>query len=107
MTSRMLALLVAVAVLSATTSIGAGQIGSDPQYRVRIETSNLDALRTSLEDAGYDVLGTDAANQTIDVAVSRGELNGLYSRGLSIVSVEPDAHCRPGPSTAPPPRAGN
>ena len=88
MTSRMFALLVSVAMLSATASVGAGQVGNDPQYRVRIETSNLDALRISLEDAGYDVLGTDAANQTIDVAVSRGELNGLRSRGLSIVSVE-------------------
>ncbi len=88
MTSRMVALLVAVAVLSATASIGAGQAGSDPQYRIRIETTNLDALRASLEQAGYDVLGTDPDHQTIDVAVSRGELNGLYSRGLSIVSVE-------------------
>ncbi len=88
MTSRMLALLVSVAMLSATASVGAGQAGGDPQFRVRIETSNLDALRRSLEDAGYDVLGTDAENQTIDVAVSRGELYGLYSRGLSIVAVE-------------------
>jgi carboxypeptidase T len=88
MASRILALLVSVAILGATASVRAGQAGSDPQYRVRIQTSDLDTLRQSLEDAGYDVLGTDATQSTVDVAVSRGELYGLQSRGLTIVSIE-------------------
>ena len=88
MTSRILALLVAVGILAATAPLGAGQAQDGPQFRVRIETTTLDALRQNLEDNGYDVLGTDPDNSTLDVAVSRFELNGLYTRGLSIVSVE-------------------
>ena len=65
-----------------------GRLATTRQFRVRIETSNVDALRLTLEDAGYDVLGTDPARSTVDVAVSRGELAGLRSRGLFIVSVE-------------------
>jgi carboxypeptidase T len=88
MTSRILALVVSIAILAATAPIRAGQAGDDPQFRVRIESSNVDALRAWLESAGYDVLGSDAANATVDVAVSRTELHGLHSRGLSIISVE-------------------
>jgi len=88
MTSRILAVLVSVAVLGATGPISAGQVGDDPQFRVRIETSNLAALLETLERSGYDVLGSDPASSTIDVAVSRTELYGLHSSGLSIVSVE-------------------
>jgi carboxypeptidase T len=88
MTSRIFALLVSVAILSVTAPVRAGQVGDEPQFRVRIETSNLEALRASLERAGYDVLGTDPTSSTIDVAVSRFELYGLHSRGLSIVAVE-------------------
>ena len=79
MTSRILALLVAVGILAATAPLGAGQAQDGPQFRVRIETSNLDALRQYLESTGYDVLGTDPTNSTLDVAVSRAELNGLYA----------------------------
>ena len=75
-------------MLGATAPLRAGQVGDEPQFRVRIETSNLDALRESLERAGYDVLGTDPTSSTIEVAVSRFELYGLHSRGLSVVSVE-------------------
>ena len=88
MTSRILALLISIAILSATAPIRAGQAGDDPQFRVRIESSNVDALRAWLESTGYDVLGSDAANSTVDVAVSRTELHGLRSLGLGIVSVE-------------------
>ena len=88
MTSRFLALLVSIAILSATAPIRAGQTGEDSQFRVRIESSNVDALRAWLESTGYDVLGSDAANSTVDVAVSRTELHGLRSLGLAIVSVE-------------------
>ena len=88
MTSRILALLVSIAILSATAPIRAGQTGDDSQFRVRIESSNVDELRAWLESAGYDVLGSDAVNSTVDVAASRAELHGLHSRGLSIVSVE-------------------
>ena len=88
MTSRILALLVSIAILAATAPIRAGQAGDDPQFRVRIESSNVDALRAWLESRGYDVLGSDAANSTVDVAVSRAELHGLNSHGLSIVSIE-------------------
>ena len=88
MTSRILALLVSIAILSATAPIRAGQTGDDSQFRVRIESSNVDALRAWLESTGYDVLGSDAANSTVDVAVSRTELHGLRSLGLAIVSVE-------------------
>jgi carboxypeptidase T len=88
MTARIFAVLVSLAVLSAAVPVRAGQAAGEPQFRVRIETSNLEALRVSLEAAGYDVLGTDSASSTIDVAVSRAELNGLHSRGLSVVSVE-------------------
>ena len=88
MTSRILALLVAVGILAVAAPLGAGQAQDGPQFRVRIETANLDALRQNLEDAGYDVLGTDPDKSTLDVAVSRAELNGLYARGLSILSVE-------------------
>ena len=88
MTSRMLALLVSLAILSATAPIRAGQAGDDSQFRVRIESSDVNAMRAWLESTGYDVLGTDAANSTVDVAVSRAELHGLHSRGLAIVSVE-------------------
>ena len=88
MTSRVLVLLVSLAVLGATAPLRAGQVGDEPQFRVRIETSNLEALRESLERAGYDVLGTDPTSSTIEVAVSRYELYGLQSRGLSVVSVE-------------------
>ena len=88
MTSRILALLVSIAILSATAPIRAGQTGDDSQFRVRIESSNVDALRAWLESSGYDVLGSDAANSTVDVAVSRTELHGLRSLGLAIVSVE-------------------
>jgi carboxypeptidase T len=89
MTSRVLALLVSVAMLGAPASARAGQVGDEPQFRVRIATSNLDALRASLERAGYDVLGTDPTSSTIEVAVSRFELYGLRSSGLSVVAVEP------------------
>lgn len=88
MASRILALLVSVAMVGATASVRAGQAGDDPQFLVRIQTSNLDTLRQRLEQAGYDVVGTDASGSTIDVAVSRGELYGLQSSGLTIVSVE-------------------
>jgi hypothetical protein len=81
-------LLISVAVLGATTSAGAGQASDETLFRVRVETSNLDTLRQSLEDAGFDLLAIDPANSTIDVAVSREELSGLYARGLSVVSVE-------------------
>ena len=88
MTSRFLALLVSIVILSATAPIRAGQAGDDSQFRVRIESSNVDALRAWLESTGYDVLGSDAANSTVDVAVSRTELHGLRSLGLTIVAVE-------------------
>ena len=88
MTSRFLALLVSIVILSATAPIRAGQAGDDSQFRVRIESSNVDALRAWLESTGYDVLGSDAANSTVDVAVSRTELHGLRSLGLAIVAVE-------------------
>ena len=99
MTSRVLALLVSAAVLVATAPLRAGQDSGEPQFRVRIEASNLDSLRESLERAGYDVLGTDPANSTIEVVVSRDELYGLQSSGLSIVSIE-----RGHPLQAAPPR---
>ena len=88
MTSRVLVLLVSLAVISATAPVRAWQDGDEPRFRVRIETSNLEALRESLERDGYDVLGTDPTGSTIDVAVSRYELYGLHSRGLTVVSVE-------------------
>jgi hypothetical protein len=88
MKSRILALLVSVAMAGATASVRAGQAGDDPQFLVRIQTSNLDSLRQYLEQAGYDVVGMDASGSTIDVAVSRVELYGLQSRGLAIVSIE-------------------
>ena len=83
MTSRFLALLVSIAILSATAPIRAGQAGEDSQFRVRIESSNVDTLRAWLESTGYDVLGSDAATSTVDVAVSRTELHGLRSLGLA------------------------
>ena len=98
MTSRTFALLICVAILGATAPIGAGQLGDEPQFRVRIETSNLDSLRESLERAGYDVLGTDTTSSTIEVAVSRFELYGLHSRGLSVVSVERGHPLQPAPA---------
>jgi hypothetical protein len=82
----MFALLVAFTILVATAPLQARQAGDDPQFRVRLESAQADWLRRILEDAGYDVLG--AAESTVDVAVSRAELAGLRSRGLSIVSVE-------------------
>ena len=63
MTSRILALLVSIAILSATAPIRAGQTGDDSQFRVRIESSNVDELRAWLESSGYDVLGSDAPCQ--------------------------------------------
>ncbi len=98
MTSRTFALLICVTILGATAPVSAGQVGDEPQFRVRIETSNLDSLRESLERAGYDVLGTDPTSSTIDVAVSRFELYGLYSRGLSVVSVERGHPLQPAPA---------
>jgi carboxypeptidase T len=89
MSSRTLAILLSAAILMSAAPVRAGQAGDEPQFRVRIETANLDALRESLERSGYDVLGSDAARSTVDVAVSRAELYGLQSRGLSIVSVAP------------------
>jgi carboxypeptidase T len=86
--TRVLVLLISVAVLGATAPLRAGQVGEEPHFRVRIEASNLEALRESLERAGYDVLGTDAVSSTIEVAVSRFELYGLQGSGLSLVSVE-------------------
>ena len=98
MTSRTFALLICVTILGATAPVSAGQVGDEPQFRVRIETSNLDSLRESLERAGYDVLGTDPTSSTIEVAVSRFELYGLYSRGLSVVSVERGHPLQPAPA---------
>jgi hypothetical protein len=82
----MFTLLVALAILVATAPLQARQAGDDPQFRVRLESAQADWLRRTLEDAGYDVLG--ASEGTVDVAVSRAELAGLRSRGLSIVSIE-------------------
>ena len=96
MTSRIFALLVCVAILGATAPIRAGQVGDEPQFRVRIETSNLDSLRESLERAGYDVLGTDT-----DELDDRGRSLTLRA----IRSLQPRAVRRLG-RTGPPVAAG-
>jgi hypothetical protein len=84
---RVFALLLSIAVLASTAPIYARQAGNEPQFRVRIESGHVESLRQSLEDAGYDVLGIDAAASTLEVAVSRSELQALRRQGLAIVSV--------------------
>ena len=88
MTARIVTLIVALLALASSAPLGARQAGDDPHYRVRIESTNAAWLRQVLESAGYDVLGIDADASTVDVVVSRAELHGLRSRGLSIVSIE-------------------
>jgi len=55
--------LVVLAALAAPAFAGLAtgqQAPGDARFHVRIETTSVAAVRSALEDAGYDVLGTDA-----------------------------------------------
>jgi carboxypeptidase T len=87
---RSIAVFVLLACASVTIGARAPQnaIVSEPEYRVRLSAIDVDALRTSLEDEGYDVLGVDHDRSTVDVAVSRSEFHRLRVSGQTILSIE-------------------
>jgi hypothetical protein len=86
---RVIAVLVSLAVASLIPTLRAGQsVADDPQFRVRLDSSDPVGLRASLEEAGYDVLEMNTSAFTVDVAVSRAQLDALQRSGLSVLSIE-------------------
>ncbi len=82
MKTRAFAVLTTLAMLVLAVPGKATQNGSDdPRFHVRIEAAHVAELRVKLEEAGYDVLGSDPQNSTIDLAVTLAEWRALSSRG--------------------------
>ncbi len=83
--------LVVLAALASPAFAGlatAQQAPGDARLHVRIETTSVAAVRSALEDAGYDVLGTDAGASTIDLAVSGAERDALTAGGYPVTLVD-------------------
>ena len=86
---RVLAVLVSMAVLILQVPILAGQSPADePQWRVRIAVSNVDAIKATLETSGYDVLETNSADSTLELVVSASEYRALEMSGFAVVPIE-------------------
>lgn len=88
-----LAVVVFVVLSVLVVPTGAAQGASDePRFHIRIQTSNVVALKASLAGGGYDILGVDAEASTIDLAASQAEWDGLVANGHQVVLV---ARARP------------
>src|SRR5437773_2270306 len=83
---RVVAALLLSAMAAVPGTVRAGE-SHEPQFRVRIETSDPVALRAQLERAGYDVVEA-APDSPVEVVVSRAELQRLKRRGLNAVVIE-------------------
>lgn len=88
MQTRVLSLLLSLAMAWLVMSAPAARGGDEPLFRVRIDAPDPASLTSALERAGYDVLRMDASTSTVEVVVSRAELSALEKRGLSVVIVE-------------------
>jgi hypothetical protein len=86
-----LALIIVLAGPTLGARVGQ-QSDNEPRYRVYVEAADLEALRSALEQAGYDVLGRNDARSTIDVATTAEGIHALSRDGFSIARVE---HARP------------
>jgi hypothetical protein len=75
--------LIAFLVCSGPSVSGQGvpQSTDEPRFHVRIQSSNVVALRAALEADGYDILAAAAAGTTIDLAVTQAEWNALSAMG--------------------------
>ncbi len=62
--------------------------GDEPRFHIRIQTSNVAAVKAALEGDGYDVLGVDAGASTIDVAASQVEWDALAATGHQVTLVD-------------------
>ncbi|PYN65146.1 MAG: hypothetical protein DMD93_21590, partial [Candidatus Rokuibacteriota bacterium] len=69
---RVVAALLLSAMAAVPGTVRAGE-SHEPQFRVRIETSDPVALRAQLERAGYDVVEAPP-DSPVEVVVSRAEL---------------------------------
>jgi hypothetical protein len=89
MTIRALTLVVVLAI-SALAAAGhpAPQAADEPLLRVRVRTTDVTGVKEQLTAAGYDVLVSDRAASTIDLAVTRAEWRSLESSGLEVVLVD-------------------
>ena len=83
---RVVAALLLSAMAAVPGTVRAGE-SHEPQFRVRIETSDPVALRAQLERAGYDVVEAPP-DSPVEVVVSRAELQRLKRRGLNAVVIE-------------------
>jgi hypothetical protein len=88
-TPRRRALAIAFLVLSVlVVPLHAGQGGDGSRLLVRIDTANVDATRTTLEAAGYDVVRTDVEHSTIELAVTKSEWLTLRSKGYNVTVID-------------------
>jgi hypothetical protein len=81
-------LVAALAVLAARGH-SAGLRADGPSFHVRIATSDVAALSTTLEAAGYDILGENPEASALELAVTRKEWDALVARGHDVVGVTP------------------
>ena len=88
MKTRVVWLLLSLAMSWFVISAPAARGGDEPLFRVRIEAADPAALKSALERAGYDVLGVDESTSTVDVAASGAELSALKKNGVSFVIVD-------------------
>ncbi len=88
MKTRVVWLLLSLAMSWFVISAPAARGGDEPLFRVRIEAVDPAALKSALERAGYDVLGVDESTSTVDVAASGAELSALKKNGVSFVIVD-------------------
>jgi carboxypeptidase T len=87
MKTRLLPLLLSLAMAWFVISAPAARGGDEPLFRIRIEAANPAALKSALERAGYDVLGVDESTSTVDVVATGAEVSALEKTGLSVVIV--------------------
>jgi hypothetical protein len=88
MTTRVPSIVFLLTIACFAASTPAARSGEEPLFRIRIEASDPAVLRSSLERAGYDVIGLDVSGSGVEVAASSAELSALVKSGLSFTIVE-------------------
>jgi hypothetical protein len=75
--------LVALLIFTVYEAPGGAQTPVGGRLHLRIEAADAAALRDTLEQQGYDVLGVDPQGATVDVAASAAEWDALIAGGFS------------------------